>query len=253
MESIIKLLMFLKDDIGWIKSILVASGVLGLALFYKQILKLIWDYVNSFLQSEIMKFNSSGLKKHPLFSKLEFLREKRIKFLKCQCPLRRKIFGDLMVIRIKAMEFILSDFVKQDLSQYSDADFQFKLSSMIYDIFLKWEEDAKKEGIPSIIVTRFIDVVQDIRDGIVSYIQTSSNSYSNFKNNYVKMYSLLDIISGFEELLMIRIELELDDMNGEISSCEYKGNKCQHCSHCQSKKVQASSSGTDGKKKEKEK
>ena len=224
MEMIVKLLLFMKEDIGWPKSIMAIAVVLGLALFYKQILKLLWDYTHSFLQSEIMKFNSSGLKKHPLF-------------LKCQCPLRRKIFGDLMIIRIKAMEFILSDFVKQDLSQYSDADFGFKLSSMIYDIFLKWEEDAKKEGMPEVIVERFLDLVQDIRDGIVSYIQTSSNSYSNFRNNYAKMYSLLDIISGFEELLMIRIELELDAMNGEISSCEYKGIKCEHCQHCQSKKI----------------
>ena len=235
MDSVINFFLALKESIGWGMASVIVISVLTIVTCWKKLIELIIGLTHSIIQKEVLKFNKNGLLRHPIFSKFKYLEQQRLKFLKCQCPLRRNIFSDLMIIRVKSMEFILRDFVtNSDVGAYSESDCQFKLMSIVYDIFLKWEEEAKKAGIPDAVMNKFLDCVQDIRDGLIAYIHTSSNSYSNFNNNYAKVYALLDIISGFEELLIIRLEMEIDSMNGEISNSEYKGLKCEHCVHCQS-------------------
>ena len=237
-EDIVKIFSALKEQVGVFGTIIILTVGTAIFLGRKKIFSWLMNFFYSVFQREIFRFNRSGIMKHPFFNKLKYLKNQRLKFLKCQCPLRKKIFSDLMIIRVNALETILtSTFSKENFSDISDGELQFKLSGMMYDIFSKWEEDARKEGMPEIIILRFVSSFQDIRDGIISYIQTSSNSYSNFKNNYAKIYALLDILSGFEELIIIRMELELDSMNGEISNSKYKGIQCEHCTVCQSTKT----------------
>lgn len=235
MDSAIDFFLALKESVGWGTASMIVIFVLTIVTCWKKLIELIIGLTNSIIQKEILEFNKKGLLRHPIFSKFKYLEQQRLKFLKCKCPLRQSIFSDFMIIRVKSIEFTLKDFItNSDIEDCSESDFQFELISIIYNMFLKWEEETKKAGIPNAVMNRFLNCVQDIREGLIAYIYTSSNSYSNFKNNYAKVYSLLDIISGFEELLIIRLELEIDSMNGEISNCEYKGIKCEHCIHCQS-------------------
>ena len=234
-ESLIDFFLKLKDSLGWGMSIAIFIVAVTAVTCWKKLIDIAIGLLHSLIQKEFLKFNRNGVLRHPLFFKLKYLEQQRLKFLKCQCPLRKKIFRDLMIIRVKCMDFVLKDFVNNnDIGKYSESECKFKLSSIIYDIFLRWEEESKRAEIPEVVINRLLECIQDIRDGIIAYINTSSNSYSNFNNNYAKVYALLDIISGFEELLIIRLEMKIDSMNGEISNCEYKGIKCEHCIHCQS-------------------
>lgn len=237
METVFNFLMELKNNFGWTFSFCVLFLILAFTIFWRKIVDIMFALIHKVIHKEFFKFNKKGLLRHPLFMKFQYLRNQRLKFLKCQCPLRKYIFNDLMNIRLNSMEWTLKNLINdEDIEKYQESEFQLKLSGTMYDMFLRWEDDAAKKGIPKIVVSKFVAAVSDIRDGIISYIQNSTNSYSNFKNNYAKIYAILDIISGFEELIIIRLESELDSMNGEISECEYNGVKCKHCQVCQSVK-----------------
>lgn len=243
MESTIAFFLSLKEKMGWKTALVIVISTLLISAFWKKLSNLLMNYAHALIQREVMKFNKSGLLRHPVFSKLKYLQEQRLKMLKCSCPLRKKIFGDLMIIRTRTMEQHLRDLVEdEELDKYTDGECQLKLLGTVYNIFIGWEDEARKEKIPEPVIVRFVDYVQDIREGIIAYVQSSTNSYSYFKNNYAKVYALLDIVSGFEELIIIRLELELKEMNGEISASEYKGIKCQHCNECKAP-VSRSSSG----------
>jgi len=133
---------------------------------------------------------------------------------------------------------VLREFIfNRDLTKMPPSDFQYRLNNLMCEIFAEWEAKALAEEIPQVVVEKFVLEVQDIRSALLSFIQSLNTSYFSYENNRLKFKALLDMLCGFEELVAIRFETSLDQMNGEISQSVYKGLKCLDCVHCQSVKA----------------
>ena len=204
MEEQFYFLKMMQEHLGWTITICLIVLLMVISIFAKSLSGILGKYIqDSVLQKKLFR-RKLIISKHPLFSKYRLLVNQRIKFLRCECPLRKKIFTDLMIIRIETYDKILKDFIKRDdINRLSVMEFQFTINELILKIFNEWEARAKEHGIPSVVIAHF------------------------------------DNLCGLEEAMIVKLEMSLDSMNGEISNSKYQGIKCQKCEICQSKVTKA--------------
>lgn len=237
MEAIATLISKLFERMGIFWTLVICSVVVLLFYLGKGTFMLFVEWARQNFKHGESKMDKEGLLKHPVFLKFHYLTSQRFKQLQCQCPLRRKIFCDLMTIRINSYNRILREFIENErMEEMSEAEFKFALCEATLLIFESWQKEAEEKQIPKPVIDALVCSVDDIRKSLVSIIQSSAGSYGIYRSNFAKMYAVLDVVNGFEELSLIHLEAEMDDMNGEISESQYKGIQCLHCRHCVSKK-----------------
>ena len=114
MEEQFYFLKMMQEHLGWTITICLIVLLMVISIFAKSLSGILGKYIqDSVLQKKLFR-RKLIISKHPLFSKYRLLVNQRIKFLRCECPLRKKIFTDLMIIRIETYDKILKDFIKRD-------------------------------------------------------------------------------------------------------------------------------------------
>ena len=145
-----------------------------------------------------------------------------------------------MIIRIETYDKILKDFIKRDyINRLSVMEFQFTINELILKIFNEWEARAKEHGIPSVVIAHFAKETGDIRNLLIMFLQHIAGSTYTYEDNISRVSAVFDNLCGLEEAMIVKLEMSLDSMNGEISNSKYQGIKCQKCEICQSKVTKA--------------
>lgn len=232
-----QLIDFLQRHLGWTITFLVLFAGLVVSIFAKGIAGALGKYLqDSLLHGKIFNMRKIDITKHPIFTKYRFLINQRLKYINCHCVLRKKIFCDLMTIRIEVYNKIVKEFsLRDDINQISIVEFQYAMRELMLQTLSVWKEKAKVEGIPQVVIDRFIESTEEIRESFFLFVQSVSNSTYSYTDNISRTSAVFDMLSAFEEALLIKLEESLDKMNGEISGSTYKGIVCQNCPTCQSK------------------
>ena len=228
---------FLQKHLGWSITILVLLMAFAASIFTKGIAGALGEHLqNILLHGKIFNKQKIDITHHPIFAKYHFLINQRLKYINCHCVLRKKIFCDLMIIRIEVYNKIVKDFAQRsDINQISIIEFQYAMRELMFQTLSEWKEKAKLEGIPQVVIDRFIESTEEIRDSFFLFVQSVSNSTYSYADNISRTSAVFDMLSAFEEALLIKLEESLDNLNGEISGSTYKGIVCQNCPTCQSK------------------
>ena len=240
MEEQFYFLKMMQEHLGWTITICLIVLLMVISIFAKSLSGILGKYIqDSVLQKKLFR-RKLIISKHPLFSKYRLLVNQRIKFLRCECPLRKKIFTDLMIIRIETYDKILKEFIKRDdINRLSVMEFQFTINELILKIFNEWEARAKEHGIPSVVIAHFAKETGDIRNLLIMFLQHIAGSTYTYEDNISRVSAVFDNLCGLEEAMIVKLEMSLDSMNGEISNSKYQGIKCQKCEICQSKVTKA--------------
>lgn len=233
---------FLQKHLGWSITILVLILLFLISIFAKGISGALGKYLQDFLlHSHLFSARKIDILNHPIFAKYRFLINQRLKYINCHCALRKKIFCDLMIIRIESYNKIVKEFAqRQDINELSIVEFQYEMKALTFETLSEWKEKAEVHGIPKIVIERFIESTEDIRESFFIFVQSVANSTYSYTDNISRTSAVFDMLSAFEEALLIKLEESLDDMNGEISGSTYNGIVCQNCPTCQSKKKKTS-------------
>lgn len=228
----------LQRNWGWTITSLVLVIVFVISIFAKGIAGALGKHLqDSLLHGKIFNMRKIDITHHPIFAKYRFLINQRLKYINCHCVLRKKIFCDLMTIRIEVYNKIVKEFSQRDdINQISIVEFQYAMRELMFQTLSEWKERAQVEGIPQVVINRFIEATEEIRESFFLFVQSVSNSTYSYTDNISRTSAVFDMLSAFEEALLIKLEESLDDMNGEISGSTYKGIVCQNCSTCQSKR-----------------
>lgn len=230
----------LVNEMGLVKALTVMCLFIVITISLQAVCKELWRYVKWGFQKKLIKIDKASLLNHALFKKYHFFITQRLKHLHCLCILRKKIFADLLTIRLKTFDEKIREFLEtEDLGKMSPSDFQFKTSELLYTIYSTWEESAAKQEIPAVVIDTFRQNMEPIRQTMDSFINTAPSSYYTYESSYARLNALFDMMCGFEELVLMELEQTLDNMNGEISGCTYRGFSCQHCEVCQSRHASA--------------
>lgn len=232
-----QLIDLLQKYLGWTITILVLFVIFIVSIFAKGIAGALGKYLqDSLLHGKIFSIRKIDITRHPIFAKYHFLINQRLKYINCHCVLRKKIFCDLMIIRIEVYNKIVKEFAQRDdINQISIIEFQYAMRELMFQTLSVWKEKAKLEGIPQVVIDRFIESTEEIRESFFLFVQSVSNSTYSYVDNISRTSAVFDMLSAFEEALLIKLEESLDDLNGEISGSTYKGIVCQNCPTCQSK------------------
>lgn len=187
-----------------------------------------------FSHRKVLIVDKKHLLRHQVFLKLRDYAESRIQNLGCHCVLRKRIFGDLMLIRLNLYRKELENFIIGADFHKMPAEFQADVISFLSGFFRDWERAAAEDGIPAVVLNRFVAAIAIERTSLLAVAHSFASDYITGDSNYAQMNRLLDVICGLEEVIIVRLETTLDSMNGEISSLNYKGIECAHCKDCQS-------------------
>lgn len=227
----------LQENLGWTITSVLMIVLMIASIFAKGLSSILGKYLqDSVLQKRIFRMRKVNLIHHPIFSKYRLLINQRIKYLRCRCPLRKKLFTDLMLIRIEAYDSILKEFIRrEELNELSVVEFQYATNELLLRIFAEWETNAKVQEIPPAVTSRFGEATGDIRNLLVFFVSSVSNSSYSYEDNRSRVSAIFDMLCGLEEAIMMKLEESLDEMNGEISETTYKGLKCLNCDVCQSR------------------
>ena len=237
MDEQLTLFKSVQETLGWPVALCVMAGLSILAIFSKNLAGVLGKRLQDpVLWKKLFRLRKADITRHPIFSKYRFLINQRLKYLRCHCVLRKRIFCDLMMVRISVSDRIIREFVEHEkLNRLSMAEFQYAANEFLFRIFTEWEENAYRQGIPPIVVARFLESTRDIRRSLVAFVQSVSNSSYSYEDNYSRLSAILDMLSGLEEAILMKLEESLDTMNGEISGTSYKGIQCMNCETCQSR------------------
>ena len=230
-------IVFLQQNLGWTITLVFLSILFIVSIFTKGLSRTIEKYLHDLLShNRLFRSCHIDLLNHPIFAKYKFLLNQRLKYINCHCELRKKIFCDLMILRIEVYNKIIKEFAqRKDINQLSIVEFQYEMKELMFRTLSEWKEKAILEGIPKVVINRFIESTEDIRESFFLFVQSVSNSTYSYANNVSRTSAIFEMLSAFEEALLIKLEESLDDMNGEISGSIYKGIACKNCPTCQSK------------------
>jgi len=171
-----------------------------------------------------------NLEKHVVFSKLDTLINYRIANMHMQCPLRTKIFADLLTFRMTALRDILKDFVKTDVDSLSAADFRQAMADRLQAMEFTWTAKALHEGMPAIALDKFKEYNDRWGGPVTNIILDQCLITTAYQTNTERLDSILDMIGSFEIHCFSDVEKAVASINGELSGVSYKGMVCQDCS-----------------------
>ena len=168
------------------------------------------------------------LKSHPFFQDLVTWREVTIKNMNYDCELRRKLFTDMLDIKLKCLyNEILETISKSDYFDSSLEDFRATWVSFQPRVRLCWRQSCEEEGIFGDILRRMDTIYEEKADVIQQLIKSVCRDTSK-KTVFEKTMTILDIHRAvYYSLLENTLSDILKDINGELDKRTYKGYSCK--------------------------
>jgi hypothetical protein len=167
------------------------------------------------------------LKSHPLFNQINTWREITIKNINYECPLREKLFTDMLDIKLKCLYGEIEETISK--SDYFDSDidtFRTIWTNFQPRVRLNWKQSCEEEGVFGDMIRRMDEIYEEKADVIQRLIISVCRDDSK-KTIFEKTKTILDIHRAvYYSLLSHTLEDILKSINGELNKREYKGFGC---------------------------
>jgi hypothetical protein len=201
-----------------------AVAVIALVLF----LGAWWFVVNVIYRTQpnvTTQTKPYGIRHHYFWQKMHYFISSVIPNLEIEDELREVIFKDLLTIVLTAYWKKLYNFVDAgDLDQMSQQDFAMKAESLIDQITLEWENNArrKKNPIPEVVLSLYKKWDEKHNSRLKKALTDIPRS-PFYPSNTVRMVAILDQMAGvFYDILTSTYET-LNDLNGDLDEVSYGG------------------------------
>ena len=176
----------------------------------------------------LFKSNDIDLTKHLIFAKYDLLTNKTHS-AKVKCPLRKKIFQRLMIVRLQSHKDQSLQLIKEDFNQVDHDAFKILVMAFLAKSHLDWTSKALTLSLPDVVLSKIDDKLKDMRIFAETFICNVCDSTRFYENNIEKLSMILDLLAVLEESSVSTLEKVIDSMNGEVSKIEFEGTKCCNC------------------------
>ena len=166
-------------------------------------------------------------KLHPLFNDIIYWRNVTIRNINYECELRKKLFTDMLDIKLKCMY----DEIHQTISEKDYFSLDIESFRTIWTQFqpkvrLKWRSSCEQEGVFGDMIRRMDNIYEEKADVIQKLIISVCRDDSK-KTIFEKTKTILDIHRAvYYSLLSHTLEDILKSINGELNKRVYKGVEC---------------------------
>ncbi|MDF2435400.1 MAG: hypothetical protein JWP44_5031 [Mucilaginibacter sp.] len=169
--------------------------------------------------------NEKILESHPFFSNAQYrvaVEIPRLELIPGK-PVREKVFKDLLSISFETVYESMHHLIKfKELNEWSSEQWVDTVTQSINKMIIDTEENAKMQGIPAIVVRKFLKWHGGSIELLHEYVLLLGNA-KLYNTNVSKTNTLLLIM----DLLLVTIlgdaERILNEINGEIVGLPYKG------------------------------
>lgn len=191
-------------------------------------------FVEYFMKRKTTTTTDSGIKlitesdivNHDIFNYIDFWMYSKVPTFQFSTEYRTIVFRKYLVIFLKKhkenlVKYINSkEFEEMDSSQISKS-----VLSLVNDIIYDYEREMQDSGIPKIIIEKMktknndtISLTIDLIEGICS------SQFYNSDKNFLKIYSILNIMLSILENTISNSEAVCNTINGQLKGLEIRDN-----------------------------
>ena len=177
--------------------------------------------------------NRKKLTNHLLFDKFEYLIHVRIQKMKINCPLRKKIFTEILTYKMKAFENHFKNLISDpELLKYDNQKLCQEIITAMGSAELEWQDKALESEIPGEVITKLYEEISQIKEFSEKYIKNICYYKTCNSSNWEKMDIIMNHLWNMEEYIIGELEKVLDELNGTVSNIKTEQFECQSCYPC---------------------
>ena len=179
------------------------------------------------------EINRKKLTNHLLFDKFEYLIHVRIPKMRINCPLRKKIFTEILTFKMLAFKNHFKSLISDpELLKYDNQKLCQEIITAIGEAELEWQDKAIECQIPPEVISKLYEEISQIKEFSEKYIRNICYYKTCSSSNWEKMDIIMNHLWNMEEYIIGELEKVLDELNGTISNIKTDKFECQQCYPC---------------------
>ena len=177
--------------------------------------------------------NRKKLTNHLLFDKFEYLVHVRIPQMKINCPLRKKIFTEILTYKMKAFENHFKSLIADpEILKYDNQKLCQEIILAIGEAELEWKNKSIEDDIPEEVISKLYDEISQIKEFSEKYVRNICYYKTCNSSNWEKLDIIMNHLWNMEEYIIGELEKILDELNGTISNIKTEKFECFRCHPC---------------------
>ena len=167
----------------------------------------------------------SDIINHDFFNYVDFWLYNQIPSITLSTQYRTAVFRKYLHIYYKTYRDLTQDFVRNgSYKKMNSSELRKSLLHLITDIIRHMESEMRQIHIPEVIIVKMKNVLIDRVNLTVDLINSiCDSSFYDGKENYLKIYSFLNIIHSILDNTMSNVTIVCDEINGELSGLSIVG------------------------------
>jgi len=213
-----------------VATILIIVSVMKSVWIKKIYSKIVEKFVERFMKEKTKdtKFKitnnitESDITNHEIFNYINLWKYSMVPTMNFSTEYRTIVFRKYLSIYLGCYRDDLKDFLKTDYKSMDSAEIKGAFLNLLNKIIYDYERIMNDVGIPKIIIEKMkvrnndtINLTIDLIEGICG-----SNFYDS-ANNYLKVYSILNIILSVLDNTISNSESTCDSINGQLSGLSF--------------------------------
>lgn len=224
------------EKYGW-KGFLVAVilFIIGLVIksewFSNWWSKLTDKIVESFMKKKVKEIphteiSESDIINHDIFNYIDFWTYSKVPTLQFSSEYRTIVFKKYLTIFLKSYKRGMLEFIQSKEYQTMDQSQLWKsLLALINKIVWDYERECEESGIPKIVVMKMKSKNNDTITLTIDLIESISNSsFYESDKNFLKMYSIMNILLSILENAISNSESICNGINGQLKGLSISEN-----------------------------
>jgi len=212
--------------LGLIVTGLLKSGKIG-RFFSKISDRLLERVMERSSDENIMRsqINESNIVNHDIFNYIDFWMYSKVPAMKFSTDYRTAVFRKYLTVYLKCYKKELKRVV--DSGEYKEMDSSELWKTMIdllNQIVYQYESQSREQGIPDVVINKMKvknnDTIQLTMDLIESVV---NSQFYESENNYLKVYSIQNIILSVLESTISNSDFICNSINGELKGLTMDG------------------------------
>jgi len=195
-------------------------------MLFKYLSKLIpaWNKRDDERTDKFAEEAHNQLLNHQFFTNLQFKLNNEIPslVLDTNCPVRQKLFRKLLELKLESIQEAVGIIVAHDMEKMNSSQWAAYVISEIHNGDKLLEEHSMREGIPNIVVSKFMVWQMRTIELLISYVNDLAIA-TVYASNAARVNTLLYLL-GLQLITIIGdAEKTLSDLNGELTGLVYNG------------------------------
>jgi len=220
---------------------ILGSSIIAMILFFSFAIKNQWfsdlfskiseKIVEKFMKSKtkdisnLKKITESDIKNHDIFNYIDFWTYSKVPTFQFSTEYRTAVFRKYLTLYLRNYKRNIEKFVESsDYKNMDDATLHRNMLNLINLIIYDYEKESNEVGIPKIVIEKMkiknndtLTLTLDLIEGVCG------SHFYNSENNYIKVYSIMNILLSILENTISNSETVCNSINGQLKGLTFDG------------------------------